>query len=174
MKQMIILLLTIILSSNSCDKGIIKDDNLTLEKISYTCNHLKINGYYYSQFGEIYRIYFFYTNGIILSGGDVYKTNLYEYEQNYKDGSFWASNKDNKLYWGLYNVDSSQIMIEKWYPSSGGGMPVYLHTGEIQNDTTFIITKSVRSKTGEEKELNEIYHFKELSPKPDSTNIFIL
>ena len=52
-------------------------------------------------------------------------------------------------------------------------MPVYLDKGEIQNDSTFLITKSIRSKTGEEKELNEIYHFKQFSPKPDSTNVFV-
>lgn len=89
------------------------------------------------------------------------------------DGSFYESNNDKKLYWGLFNINTTIIRIEKWYPSSGSGMPVYLHEGEIINDTTFRITRSVRQKTGEEKELNEIYHFKEFFPKPDSTNSFI-
>ena len=175
MKKMnlILIILGIILSSNSCIKNILADDELTLEKRPYTGNQLRIDGYYYSKFRDIYVIYFFYRNGVLFSGGHVFESELKKYEQKYQDGSFWDDKKDNKLYWGLYNIDSNDIMIEKWYPSSGGGMPVYLHSGEILNDTTFLITKSVRPKTGEEKELNEVYHFREFSPKPDSTNIFI-
>ena len=116
---------------------------------------------------------FFYRDGTLFSGGDVYENKLNEYEQKYQDGSFFDSKKDNKLYLGLFNIDTDIIKIEKWYPSSGGGMPVYLHSGEILNDTTFVITQSIRPKTGEQKELNEVYHFKEFSPKPDSTNTFI-
>ena len=163
-----------ILSSNSCDKEIISDDELTLDKTLYICNQLRIDGYYYTQFRDIYRIYFFYRDGTLFSGGDIYEDKLNEYEQKYKDGRFWNAKKDNKLYWGLYNVNSAyDIMIEKWYPSSGGGMPVYIHSGTILNDTTFHITKSVRPATSEKKSLDELYHFKAFSPKPDSTNNFI-
>lgn len=175
MKEMNIklIIMAVVFSSNSCDKEILLDEKLTLEKESYTGNQLRIDGYYYTQFRDIHRIYFLYRDGTLFSGGDVYENKLNEYEQKYQNGSFWDAKKNNKLYWGLYNVDSDDIMIEKWHPSSGGGMLVYLHSGEILNDTTFVITKSVRPKTGEEKDLNEVYHFREFSPKPDSTNNFL-
>lgn len=170
----IILLITIVMFSlNSCDKEILEDDTLTLIKKKYTENQIRTDGYYSCKFGNIYRIYFLYRDCTIFSGGDVFEYNLQYQEQKYIDGSFFESKKNNKLYWGIYNIESSNIKLEKWYPSSGGGMPVYLHTGTILNDTTFVITKSVRTKTGEEKELNETYHFKQFSPKPDSTNTFI-
>jgi len=162
----------IILSLSSCDK-ILVDDELTLNKKPYTSNQLQTDGYYFCKFGNIYRIYFLFRDGVVLSGGDVFEDKLKEQEKKYVDGSFFESKKENKLYWGVFNLDTNIILIEKWYPSSGGGMPVYLDKGEIQNDSTFLITKSIRSKTGEEKELNEIYHFKQFSPKPDSTNVFV-
>lgn len=49
-------------------------------------------------------------------------------------------------------------------------MPAYLSIGEIQNDTTFVITKAIRPKTDETLVLNEVFHFRAFAPKPDSTN----
>ena len=54
------------------------------------------------------------------------------------------------------------------------GMPAYLKTGDIINDTTFVITEVERSKDGSERRtINEMYHYKHYSPKPDSTNNFV-
>lgn len=79
-----------------------------------------------------------------------------------------------KDYWGIFNIKNDSIVFERWYPSSGGPFPAYLRSGKILNDTTFVITKSFRSKIGnEEQQLNETYHFRKFSPKPDSTNIFV-
>jgi hypothetical protein len=60
--------------------------------------------------------------------------------------------------------------------SSGGQRLVYTNIGVILNDTTFQLTESYRLKKGEKTEyqiLDEIYHFRQYSPKPDSTNDFI-
>ncbi len=171
-KRYLFLIIGLLMFMSSCDK-LFPDEKLTLQRKNYTGNELRTDGYYYTQFGDIYKIYFFYSNGILFSGGDVYKNNISEYEQRYKDGSFGLSKKNNKLYWGLFQIKDNKVKVEKWYPSSGGGMPAYLHSGEILNDTTFVITKSVHPKTGKEKELNEVYHFKQFDNKPDSTNNFI-
>ncbi len=171
--KMLIAVISVMLCLKSCEKELHTDDVLTIEKSPFTGNQLRTDGYYYTRFDNIYSVYFFYSDGIVLSGGFVYEDELEEYEMGYKDGSFVASIRNNKLYWGGFAIDLERILIEKWYPSSGGGMPVFRQEGEIQNDTTFIITKSVRPKTGEEKELNEVYHFKAFSPKPDSTNSFV-
>lgn len=172
MKPFLTVILILLLTSN-CKKGIFVDDELTLNKQPVLDCQIEIDGYYYSKFGEIVRIYFIYNDGTVLSGGDIYENKLFEQEQNYLNGKFIEKYKENKLFYGICNIEGEQIKIEKWYPSSGGGLPVFLHAGRITNDTTFVITKSVRPKTGEEKELNEIYRFKRFSPKPDSTNSFI-
>ena len=64
-------------------------------------------------------------------------------------------------------------MFEKWYPNSPGQPKVYIREGKILNDTTFHITASYRPDGSERREKDEIYHFKQFSPKPDSTNNFV-
>lgn len=58
-----------------------------------------------------------------------------------------------------------------YYPRADA--PVYTKRGSILNDSTFVI-KTVsefdRKKTLPE---NTTYHFRQFSPKPDSTNKFI-
>ena len=157
----------------SCGDLFLPDGTLTLQKQALSSNCLRVDGYYYTQFGDMYEIYFLYNNGVLFSGGHVFESELSQYEQKYKDGSFWNEQKDDKLYWGLFQVNGCEIKFEKWYPSSGGDMPVYLHQGEVLNDTTFIITESILSNTGEKKDLDQTYRFQYFSPKPDSTNGFI-
>jgi hypothetical protein len=169
----ITLIVALLILSFSCKKNVFKDDGLTINKELNNTDNLCLGGYFYTDYGDIKRIMFLYQDGVILSGGDVFEENLTELEYSFIDGSFLKRNGDKRLYWGVYIIDDDIIKFEKWYPSSGGGMPVYLHQGEILNDSTFVITKSIRSKTGEEKELDETYHFKPFSPKPDSTNNFI-
>ena len=60
-----------------------------------------------------------------------------------------------------------------WYSPSGGGTPAYVREGKILNDTTFHITTSYRSNGSERHEKDEVYHFRQFYPKPDSTNNFI-
>ena len=173
MKTTLTILIAIFLMSGSCRKELAPDEELTLQKQNYNDTTLRIDGYYYSEFNDIYSVLFFYSNGVLFSGGDVFNNKLQEFEVECQNGVFWNNHKDKKMYWGLFNIDGTKIVYEKWYVSSGGGLPVYKHLGEILNDTTFIINKSIRSKTGDEKEHNETYHFRKFSPKPDSTNSFI-
>jgi hypothetical protein len=166
-----------IFSAYSCKKELMKDEELTIVKSPYEGNQLRIDGYYYSvnKFAnDIASSYFFYKDGTIIHGGGwPYDDGLEGLERNFITSSYLNRIKISKMSWGVYIIDDDIIKFEKWYPSSGGGMPVYLHQGEIINDSTFVITKSIRSKTGEEKELDETYHFKPFSPKPDSTNNFV-
>ncbi len=171
--KIILLIITVVFFSNSCRKCIFPDEELTLSKEPYTGNQLRIDGYYYLM--DDYRInatYFFYQNGIIIHRGGWINNSLEELEKNFQTIN-WDKIKSNKLKWGVFNIDSNKISFERWYPSSGGGLPVYIRSGNIQNDTTFTITKSIHSKTGKEEKEYEVYHFKAFSPKPDSTNSFI-
>lgn len=169
--------MAVVFSSNSCEKEILADDELTLSKTPFTANQLRIDGYYYLidvQSHNITATYFFYKDGTVLHGGGWPYENQFEgLESNFGSESWQVKIKENKLKWGVFQAEGDEISFERWYPSSGGPTPAYIRSGEIQNDTTFIITKSIRSKTGEEKKLNEVYHFREFSPKPDSTNNFV-
>lgn len=161
--------------SSSCEK-VGKDDKLTLDKQDYTGNQLRIDGYYYEKFeGKYYSLYFFYEDGTVLYGdGGFTEKEFIEHEKQFTNEVWLNGVKNYKAYWGVFNINNDSIAFERWYPSSGGPFPAYLRTGKILNDTTFVITKSVRSKNGkEEQQLNEVYHFKEFSPKPDSTNNFV-
>jgi hypothetical protein len=166
-----------IFSASSCKKVLMKDEELTIVKSPYEGNQLRLDGYYYSvnEFtNDIGSSYFFYKDGTILHGGGwPYDDGFEGLESIFNSVNWQKEIRNNRLNWGLFIVDENEISFERWYPSSGGAAPVYLLTGEIINDSTFVITKSIRSKTGEEKERNETYHFKPFSPKPDSTNNFI-
>lgn len=84
----ITIILAVVFSSNSCEKEMLADDELTLRKAPFTGNQLRIDGYYSSKFGNIYRIYFLYNDGTVLSGGDVFEDKIQGQEQRYADGSF--------------------------------------------------------------------------------------
>ncbi|MDC9721879.1 MAG: hypothetical protein PSN34_03785 [Urechidicola sp.] len=58
-----------------------------------------------------------------------------------------------------------------WYPQDGP-KPTIVMKGEILNDTTFVILKSI-SKEGKIKLKNEVYHFKKFKHKLDSVSKFI-
>ena len=77
--KLVLIIMGIILSLSSCDK-ILVDDELTLNKKPYTSNQLQTDGYYFCKFGNIYRIYFLFRDGVVLSGGDVFEDKLKEQE----------------------------------------------------------------------------------------------
>lgn len=152
------------------------EDKLTLTKQVYSGGQLRTDGYYYySADNKLYDTYFFYRDGLIINGGG--SSSLTPFKSFEKEFSSSYTNEylsNSKYAWGLFNIQGDSILIERWYPSSGGPLPVYMSMGKVLNDTTFVITKSLRSKNGkEEQQLNETYHFRKFSPKPDSTNTFI-
>ncbi|MDR2916032.1 MAG: hypothetical protein LBV74_14605 [Tannerella sp.] len=183
-KLKIILVMTslnIVLSSSGCDRerDESSDDRLTLEKVNYSGNKLRIDGYYYENFDSrnnpYISVFFLYENGIILYGSSFSVDQIIKQEERYRNG-FHASNAAKfKYYWGVFQINGDKIKYEKWVPVEG---PLFTVTyeGVILNDTTFVINKNYITKEGKKKEPGEIYweyHFKQFSPKPDSTNRFI-
>jgi len=166
-------------------EGLFKDDDLlSLPLTPYTGNQLRIDGYYYriadepsysdgTLYGEgaIEECYFFYENGMALYLGGV--GNSLEEMDEYVLRLIRSQNYKNiKFCWGIFVVEGNIIKFDRWYP---GAKPyrAYVREGIILNDTTFHITKSYRSNGKERDKEDEIYHFREFSPKPDSTNVFI-
>lgn len=144
------------------------DDILSLERRDYHGNELRTDGYYYtkkdSYEGIIYSKYALYRNGVI----------------RYIDGSkfiqpSFGSNK-YKYDWGVFKIENGKILFECWQPGNGGALKSYVNSGEILNDTTFVIKEIYRMHKGQKTDArgkNEVYHFVAYSPKPDSTNNFV-
>lgn len=146
---------------------------LTIEKQNYKGNQLRIDGYYYQKHeGKYYSLYFFYRDGTILYGGGGFtEKELLEQEKQFTSEAWLKATRNSKIDWGVFIINDGSIAFERWYPSSGGVPPVYLRSGKILNDTTFVINKAINSgKPTEQRTKNETYFFKEFSPKPDSTN----
>ena len=145
-----------------------KDEELTLQRVPYTGNEIRTDGYYYSYQvnnstppEEFILAFFLYRNGIILTAGAYNKTDLVNFE--HKMMERYKTLVKEKTGWGIFVVQNNKIEYEQWSTADGpgGGLPVFKNSYDIVNDTT-LINYSGR-----------IYHFKQFSPKPDSTNNFI-
>ena len=179
-KMIILLSMSYMISSLSCDKERNEslDDKIILKKVDYNGNELRIDGYFrrYNYFeGELHGVIplILYKNGIVLGDVGVPIDRISEMEENFRNG-FYVNNA-RKYQWGVFQINGIQIKYEKWVT---GETPfsVFTYEGEILNDTTFVINKGFRTKDEGKRapsEYNWVYHFKQFSPKPDSTNRFI-
>ena len=177
MKTMYILLLTILTACSSCKEMVIcKDESLTLNKVEFTGNQLRTDGFYYGrpttdyQGVTFYELFIFYKNDIMMLIGDTEFEKMEEYVTTIAN----SNQKNTKFVWGLFNIDDKKISINHWVPAQCG-YPAVLRSGEILNDTTFVLRKMVRrdSQGTSETDINEEFNFRQFSPKPDSTNNFI-
>jgi hypothetical protein len=167
-----ILTIAVILTMNNCRKEK-KDDVLSLKREPYTGSELRIDGYYFNKYGTgNLTVYFFYDNGILLYGSSFPIDHLSEHESDYIDGEHYEFAKNLKYYWGVFNINGGEIMFERWYPSQPP-LRAFISSGTILNDTTFHINRFYHSDGSVSDEVNETYHFRQFTPKPDSTNIFI-
>jgi len=156
------------------------DDKLTLERVDYLGSELRIDGYYYEY---IYvngnpnptgiTPFFLYRNGIIFGYVGVSIDRIDKLEESFRNGEY--VNNAKKYQWGVFQINGTQIRYEKWVPVEGP-LLACTYEGVILNDTTFVINKYYRALDAGKKVPSEIYwefHFKQFSPKPDSTNRFI-
>lgn len=158
---------------NQCDKT----EKLSFTKREFSGSQLKLNGYYY-YFNSVdsYWPIIFYKNGIVsrkLSYAfDTSK--VVQFENELMNGTYRNKVKDDKYSWGLFNIIGNEIKYEVYDSKSAIScyFPI-IYTGTIINDTTIHFNKKVNSDGTESVSINETYHFKQFSPKPDSTNSFI-
>ena len=143
-----------------------KDEKLTMQRSSYLGNDIRLDGYYYNQRKnsgspprDYTTVFFLYRNGIILNAHSYIGTNLDVVEKEMINQ--YEALQNQKIGWGIFIVTGNQIEYEQWSTSVGGGLPVFKNNYIIENDTTLI------------NSWGEIYHFRQFSPKPDSTNNFI-
>ncbi|MCC6185882.1 MAG: hypothetical protein IT256_01885 [Chitinophagaceae bacterium] len=176
-----IILLSLFLCSSfvllsSCKKlGGCKDEPLSLQKTDHN-GSLRIDGFYYGDSSIAYQgivsvdLIFFYRNGVIHAPGAPEYLKMKDYVMQ------TLNNPQNSVQylWGLFKHSSDNIEIEKWLPRQCGYWVEY-RSGKVLNDTTFELTYQKQSYKGEKSSgsINQIYHFRAFSPKPDSTNNFI-
>lgn len=168
------ILLIVILFSFSC-KDWFEDEDFSMTREEYSGDQIKIDGYYYyyySQDSGLASITIFYKNGIVIDGiGE--RSNLIEIENSFSNGKFYQSVTKIKEVWGIYQVENNQIMIERIIAMGGFNRISYTDYGEILNDTTIHLYKHKETYKNISESMNDTLHFKQFSPKPDSTNVFI-
>ena len=163
------------IASNCRKDGPLKDDELSIKRMPYTGDTIRIDGYYYITLDNYLTVYFLYRDGTILYGSTFPESELNEHEKEYNTSEWQSIVKQAKDYWGVLKIENNTIQFERWYPSDPP-LKSYVRAGTILNDTTFIITESYRMQDSKKTEVdskNETYYFKQFTPKPDSTNSFV-
>ncbi len=160
----------------SCD-DIMEWHDFTLEKIPYDKTQLRIDGYYYcidsiSYSKDYYQRFCFYKNGVVLDLGSNAYPDLETVDSMIYNNSYDYNEK--RLNWGIFNIEENVIKFEKYIASEGFNQYTYIRKGKILNDTTFRITLFYCGQNDDENSvLDEIYHFRAFTPKPDSVNSWI-
>jgi len=154
------------------------DEKLSMQRVDYTGNELRTDGYYYYYQWHNYLnkeqivVISLYRNGIIRACGGGYDS-FQDFESRI-DIINTASSNPNKSPWGIFVIEGNVIKYEKWYGARA--LEPYrtrIFAGKILNDTTFHITESYRPNGRERNSEDLTFHFRQFSPKPDSTNNFI-
>lgn len=177
----IILSIILIMIVSSCKK-MFEDEELSMERVDYTGTELRTDGYYYYRYQyynsredslyDKFIPWFLYRNGVSLYGYVYDYSEMEEVEKEFEDGSFYDICKDRKLRWLVFQVSDSVIEFEGWDTGGLFSKPTVKQYAKIINDTTFCRC-SKRPQKGENVKWGDDFHFKQFSPKPDSTNSFI-
>ncbi len=153
-----------------------KDDVLNLKRENIITSNLRLDGYYFDKYEvnnvEYLNIYFLYKNGVILYGSAIEFSRINERESSFRNNNYYEAAKNNKVCWGVLSLGKHEIKIETWAIGTKPRKAI-TYKGEILNDTSFHISGMYNSKGQKIQGLDELYHFKAFSPKPDSTNVFV-
>jgi hypothetical protein len=158
--------------------GCTKDELLSLQRTNFTGTNLRLDGFFYFQYGQVGNEYtdvlFLYRNGIVFYEGIIREYDLVLVEQSLLSENRAPTAQRGKSSWGVFLVDGDIIKLERRYNAWGRPYQSFIREGVILNDTTLRIMKSYRSfGTPDVQSMDRIYHFRSFSPKPDSTNVYI-
>jgi len=157
----------------SCEK---ERQDLSMDKIPYTGDELRIDGYYYSNLtlADDIGVAVFYRDGFCINTWvkPINQDTLSYIENNILfNDEFINKIKSIPTHIGVFKINAKSIEFETW--EAGRDIITFSHYGEILNDTTFLITKQVNNDSGKSYSEKLTYKFRQFSPKPDSTNTFI-
>ena len=153
----------------------LKDEKLTLVRAPIK-KSIRLNGYYYHAHHGVPDYadnYFFYQNGVThyLNGSSDSMSVLRRIKQDRDTTTYQESREARKEYWGVFTILWNEILIEKWEIEFMNS--VFLRSGQIKNDTTFVIY-NMESRDGDYRyEMSDTFRFRRFSPKPDSINEFV-
>lgn len=164
-------------TSASCQKRY----DLGIPRIPYTGNELKINGYYYS-FDTLGRntstprididIILFYRNGIVMKHSvEADGTDTLQLIEGHLHSmpTEWMLKTSSGF--GTFVILNNTLQLSYW--GKAWDYDSFRYDALILNDSTFI-TKGFFINNQSRTDWNgQIYHFKQYSPKPDSTCVFI-
>ena len=172
MVKSIYLLMGIILLTG-CDTRL---HELTMRKTPYYGNELRIDGYYYSNMDEYNNsisVAVFYRDGFCINthvDSPVNQDTLgYIENEILLNNTYIAKMKREPFHIGVFQIMYPDIQFEIWEFRSWP----FTYSGNIVNDTTFIINKRMDNRAGKSYSENLTYRFKQFSQKPDSTNNFV-
>jgi hypothetical protein len=168
---------------------------LSLQKEKFKGNNLKVNGYYYifktKEEGytlneKKYNTFFLFNDGVYFGGKGLSTPTFNTSRLDSLDIVVKKKVENQGKYeplqyqWGVFKITDSEIVIERWVTASGGGTyPTQMLIGVIKNDTTIhfhtLVGAHPVNYNSKKKvlQIDETYHFRPFSPKPDSTNTFI-
>ncbi len=171
--KFLIIMAMLLIGMTDCSKWL-EDEKLTLPKQPYLGNELRTDGYYYQTGEKAIIVAFLYKDGTMILAGSIPAQEIQQREEMFKSGEFYEHIKNNKTCWCVYRIEDGNIKTNYWV--SPRPFRCYFQEGAILNDTTFVLQRYYRMENGEKTEegdINETYHFRQFSPKPDSTNMFI-
>lgn len=145
-------------------------EKLSFEKTGFSGLQLRLGGYYIR---DSHWVLFFYRNGIVIDSR-IESTNQIEFQNELINGTFYSKISNDKSNWGLFKVSNNEIELEVLNALSQVSCKVpTIYQGKILDDSTIFFLK-IKHSNGELIEYrNDTFHFKQFSPKPDSTNSFI-
>jgi len=169
---------------------------LPFQRENYIGNNLKTDGYYYffsnkndetNDGTKYYEAFMLFRNGVyvlVTSGSYSIKLDsISRLKQVDKDVKNRVDKQNNFINlnpnWGIFKINGQSIQIKRWLSGNGQDYPIQTLKGTIINDSTINIFQKIgdesSSKNSKKKTyiVDETYHFRQFSPKPDSTNKFI-
>jgi hypothetical protein len=133
--------------------------------------YMKTDGYYFEldHGKDLARIFLFYKNGIVMHPGSYSLEYPVSIETDLRDSSKVSKLKSIPWAWGKFTTIGDSIIIDKFYPGSGGPERA-LRCGRILSDTSFVISATMKPDGQDKQNTFELYYFKKLPEKPDSVN----
>jgi hypothetical protein len=176
MKPLLFISISLILAS-SCRLRVKCNDVPLSARTAVVGNPLRTDGFYYGNPSADYKgdtgytIYILYRNGTLILTGHMGN----DFEHYISSIASDNSLKQAKSGWGNFRVDDTSIKIENWEPTMCG-YPAEFKNGKVINDTTFILYHNQRKDpdgSTVDLAMNQEFHFRRYSIKPDSTNSYI-
>ncbi len=159
----------------SCEKV----EPFSLVRTEFNTNEVLTNGYFYFIEDNKYKVFFLNKNGVYvyLESFEPVSNNL-DFEAVLKSTIKIINENKVAYHYGVFKISKNQIKIERWLSGTGGAYPIQILNGEVINDSTIKILQKIGDYKYKKSNkpifnVNETYHFRPFSPKPDSTNKFI-